>query len=78
MSKKEKEFDVNDATDLYDRIQNEIDNEQVDEIMHAFSYSLAQIVADLEIPKKAFLAHFVELFDSACKYINKPNSSGEH
>ena len=69
MSKEEKDFDLDDATDLYDRIQDDIDNEQVDEIMHAFAYSLAEIVVELNIPKREFLAHFVELFDSAQEYI---------
>ena len=58
-----------DMSDLYDRLQDEFDGEQVDEIMHAVAYSFAEMVDDLEIPKREFLAHFVELFDSAQEYI---------
>jgi enoyl-[acyl-carrier-protein] reductase (NADH) len=72
---KGKKMNEEDMSDLYDRLQDEFDGEQVDEIMHAVAYSFAEMVDDLEIPKREFIARFVEVFDSAYAYITKPEKN---
>ena len=59
----EKEF-----TAKYSQLESVIDGCRVEDIVHLFSYILAEIAFEVAAPKTAFVSFFVETFDSAYQH----------
>lgn len=69
MDKEEIERRMQESSEVYLAVSDACINKEVGEVLHAISYVLAEIVADNDIPKKEFIAHFIESFDRAHAFL---------
>lgn len=56
------------CNDLYDKVQQILDDKTIGDIIQVISYTLAEIAVENGVPKNEFVAHVVDMFDRAYEY----------
>jgi hypothetical protein len=69
---------MKESGEIYTALVDACLDKEIGDAIHAIAYALAEIVTDNDIPKKEFVAEFIERFDSAYTFlINNPHPRSE-